>query len=151
MRRESRRSFFNAAIAGRLVFLPIVVLCLLSGICGGLLRAGVAIPQAVSGAWLGHAVQSHAFLMVCAVMGTVIGLERAVAVRKPVALLAPLAADEQATLRSLLRRVAARTNDAALPSPAVGPPAAPVETPPLRGRSAPWRYLNRAKCDHRGR
>lgn len=76
---------------GRLVFVPLVALCLVAGVCGGLLRAGVAMPPSMAGAWLGPAVQFHAFLMVSAFMGTVIGLERAIAVKRRVAFLAPLA------------------------------------------------------------
>ena len=68
----------------------IAVLCLAAGLCGGLLRAGVALPGPVSGAWLGPAVQAHAFLMICAFMGTVIGIERAVALKKALAFAAPL-------------------------------------------------------------
>lgn len=81
----------NSFTGGRLVFVPLVALCLAAGICGGLLRAGVALPPSVAGAWLGPAVQFHAFLMVSAFMGTVIGLERAIAVKRRAAFLAPLA------------------------------------------------------------
>jgi hypothetical protein len=45
----------------------------------------------MSGPWLTHAVMHHAFLMICSFMGTVIGLERAIAVKTPWALVAPAA------------------------------------------------------------
>lgn len=62
---------------------------LLTGLAGGLARAGVAVPGGAT--WLGPAVAAHALLMVCAFMGTVIGIERAVAVRHPLAFAGPLA------------------------------------------------------------
>jgi len=78
------------AAAVRLVLIPAVVVSLLAGVAGGLLRAGVTLP-AVSGEWVDHAVLGHAFLMICTFMGTVIGVERAVAVKEPLAFAAPLA------------------------------------------------------------
>lgn len=81
----------NAFTGGRLVFIPVVMLCLAAGLCGGLLRAGVALPSALYGEWMAPAVQFHAFLMVTAFMGTVIGIERAVAAKKRLAFAAPLA------------------------------------------------------------
>lgn len=68
----------------------VVLTTLASGIAGGLLRAGVALPEA-SGAWLGQAVAGHAFLMICSFMGTVIAIERAVAVRHRLCFAGPLA------------------------------------------------------------
>lgn len=79
-----------ASLLGRVVLMPTVALCLLAGISGGLLRAGVALPDSLSGAWLDQAVAAHAFLMICAFMGTVIGIERAVAVKTRAAFLAPV-------------------------------------------------------------
>ena len=76
-------------VVARLVLVPAVLLALLAGTAGGLVRAGIVLPA--SGAWLGQAVLGHAFLMICAFMGTVIGIERAVAVRQPLAFAAPLA------------------------------------------------------------
>lgn len=73
----------------RCLFLLAIVSSLAAGIAGGLLRAGVALPEHLSGAWVGQAIVAHAFLMICAFMGTVIGIERAVAVRKPFAFAAP--------------------------------------------------------------
>jgi hypothetical protein len=75
----------------RLVFVLAVGACLVAGIAGGLLRAGVALPPTVSGRWLDQAVAEHAFLMICAFMGTVIGIERAVAVKKAFAHGGPIA------------------------------------------------------------
>ncbi len=72
--------------------LVLVAMALLGGIAGGLLRAGVQPPQLFqSHAWLGYAALSHAALMICGFMGTVIGIERAVAVKAAGAWLAPLA------------------------------------------------------------
>ena len=71
------------------MLVPAVLLALLAGTAGGLVRAGIVLPA--SGAWLGQAVLGHAFLMICAFMGTVIGIERAVAVKHPLAFIGPLA------------------------------------------------------------
>ena len=72
--------------------LILVALALVSGITGGLVRAGVPLPSLfpLSG-WAGHAAVAHAGLMICGFMGTVIGVERAVAVKLRAAWLAPLA------------------------------------------------------------
>ncbi|NCT83789.1 MAG: hypothetical protein GXC94_11620 [Comamonadaceae bacterium] len=72
-------------VAGRLVFAGLVAASLVAGIAGGLVRAGVALPVA------GAAVAGHAFLMICAFMGSVIAIERAVAVRHAAAFVGPLA------------------------------------------------------------
>jgi hypothetical protein len=69
-----------------------VATLLVSGIVGGLLRAGVALPLPAASAWPGQAVLAHAFLMICAFLGTAIGLERAVAAKARVAFAAPVAA-----------------------------------------------------------
>ncbi len=71
-------------------FALVVLASLVAGIAGGLVRAGVGVPAA-AGAWLGPAVAAHAFLMICTFMGTVIGIERAVAVKHPLAFAGPLA------------------------------------------------------------
>jgi hypothetical protein len=72
---------------------PVLVACiaaaLLSAVLGGLVRAGVALP-AVPG-WLGRATVDHAALMICAFMGTVIAVERAVALKWWPAWIAPVA------------------------------------------------------------
>jgi hypothetical protein len=72
------------------LFVGLVAVCLLAGLAGGLLRAGVPLPDALMGDWIGPAVSAHAFLMICCFMGTVIGIERAVAVKKPWAFAAPV-------------------------------------------------------------
>jgi len=66
-----------------------VAALLVSGVVGGLLRAGVAVPLPGHSAWPGQAVLAHAFLMVCAFMGTLIGVERAVALKHRFAFAAP--------------------------------------------------------------
>lgn len=68
-----------------------VALSLLAGIAGGLLRAGVSLPLPTDAAWPGQSVLAHAALMICGFLGTVIGIERAVAVKLRAAFLAPLA------------------------------------------------------------
>jgi len=67
-----------------------VAAALLGGIAGGLLRAGVPAPWN-GAATVGHAAVAHAALMVCAFFGTVIGVERAVAVKRRWAFAAPVA------------------------------------------------------------
>lgn len=79
----------RAAIAP--VLLVLVASALLAAVAGGLLRAGVAWPVADGAAWPGRAAVLHAALMIGAFMGTVIGIERAVAVKHRAAWLAPAA------------------------------------------------------------
>lgn len=67
-----------------------LALLLGAGLLGGLLRAGVAVPLP-DAAWPGRAVLAHAFLMIGALMGSVIGLERAVALNARAAFAVPLA------------------------------------------------------------
>lgn len=69
----------------RLAFAGLVGVSMGAGIAGGLVRAGVAIPVASA------AVVAHAFLMICAFMGTVIAIERAVAVKDMAAFAGPVA------------------------------------------------------------
>lgn len=69
-----------------------VAASLLAGILGGLLRAGVALPGTDGMEWPGRAALDHAALMIGGFLGTVIGVERAVAAKRPAAWLAPLAA-----------------------------------------------------------
>jgi hypothetical protein len=66
-----------------------VAALLVAGIIGGLLRAGVAVPVPAGSVWPGQAVLVHAFLMMCGFIGTVIGIERAVAVKARLAFVAP--------------------------------------------------------------
>jgi len=71
--------------------LVLAALMLLTGIAGGLYRLG-AMPSAIAGTdWLGRVALAHAALMIGAFLGTVIGIERAVAVKLRSAWLAPIA------------------------------------------------------------
>ncbi len=63
---------------------------LLTGVLGGLVRAGVLLPPSWQGPVLGHSVLQHAALMVCGFFGSVIGMERAVALNARHAFAAPL-------------------------------------------------------------
>ena len=81
----------RAVIALRLLMLALVALPLLAGIAGGLLRAGVALPDMLEVAWPGRAALGHAALMMSGFLGTVIGIERAVALKLRAALAAPIA------------------------------------------------------------
>jgi len=76
-------------LAWRLALMLCVAALLVTGVIGGLLRAGVALPVPVDSAWPGRAVLAHAFLMICGFMGTVIAIERAVAVKERFAFAAP--------------------------------------------------------------
>jgi hypothetical protein len=78
-------------MAARPAFVVLVAVALVTGILGGLLRTGVVIPAVRDAPWLALAGLDHAALMVCAFLGTVIGLERAVAVKLRAAFIAPLA------------------------------------------------------------
>ncbi len=88
---RAQRGSSVAGIAARPVFLVLVALSLLTGIAGGLLRLGVVLPATQNANWLGQAALVHAALMICGFLGTVIGLERAVAVKLRAAFLGPLA------------------------------------------------------------
>ena len=72
----------------RLTILALAVVGLLAGLWGGLGRAGIAV---AAGPAFGHAVSLHAALMIVGFLGTVIGIERAVALRARWAFVAPLA------------------------------------------------------------
>jgi hypothetical protein len=89
--RGDRVPLSAVAIAARPVFLVLVALSLLAGIFGGLLRVGVMLPATAGADWLSQATLAHAALMIGGFLGTVIGLERAVAVKLPAAFVAPLA------------------------------------------------------------
>lgn len=78
----------RAAVGG--VLAAGVAASLLAGILGGLLRVGVAIPGTGTMAWLGRGALEHAALMMCGFLGTVIGIERAVAAKRAWAWVAPL-------------------------------------------------------------
>lgn len=80
----------SLAACAKPLLLGLVAVSLVSGVLGGLARYGVA-PSSFNGdAWLNHALLWHAGLMICGFLGTVIGIERAVAVKRPAAFLAPL-------------------------------------------------------------
>jgi hypothetical protein len=74
------------------VVLALVVLGALfaAGVAGGLLRAGVPL-DGLEGALIGRAALGHAALLIGGFFGTVIGLERALALRSRLAFAAPLA------------------------------------------------------------
>jgi hypothetical protein len=74
----------------RPLLIALVAASLVGGIAGGLLRVGVRLAPAGAD-WLGRAALAHAALMVCGFLGTVIGIERAVAVKRREAFVAPLA------------------------------------------------------------
>jgi len=71
--------------------IALVAMSLISGVVGGLLRAGLDAGQGSDAAWLARAAIAHAALMICGFLGTVIGIERAVAVKRAAAYLAPVA------------------------------------------------------------
>ena len=56
-------------MAARPLFLVLVALSLLTGIAGGLLRVGVALPATQDAVWLGQAGLAHAALMICGFPG----------------------------------------------------------------------------------
>ena len=84
----SPRTALRIAVRGVLTLA--IATSLVAGIAGGLLRAGVAWPATVT--WLPQAALAHAQLMVCAFLGSVIGVERAVAVKRRWAYATPLSA-----------------------------------------------------------
>jgi hypothetical protein len=75
----------------RLLFAALAVPVLVASLVGGLLRAGVAVPLSSGSAWAGQAVMAHAALMMGGFFGTLIALERAVALRWAPAYAGPLA------------------------------------------------------------
>jgi hypothetical protein len=81
----------NARVAIGGALLACVAASLLSGIAGGLLRVGIALPVAADAPWLTRAALSHAALMMCGFLGTVISIERAVAFKHPGAWITPVA------------------------------------------------------------
>jgi len=90
-RRRAQPAHHAHAGIWRLVLMAWVAISLFSGIIGGLLRAGVSWPPSLaSSAWGGQAVALHAARMMCGFFGTVIGVERAVALRRPWAFASPL-------------------------------------------------------------
>ena len=88
----SKRLSAGLRIAVTPLLLALVAVSLVAGICGGLLRAGVHLSAIGDMDWLGRAALAHAALMICGFLGTVLGIERAVAVKLRTAFVAPLAA-----------------------------------------------------------
>lgn len=76
-------------MAARPLLAMLVAACLVAGLTGGLLRLGVLLPWSHA-AWAGHAAAAHAALMIPAFFATVIGIERAVAVKRRWAFAAPV-------------------------------------------------------------
>ena len=77
-------------LALRALLLALVAVSLLAGVIGGLLRAGISLPGTAALDWPGRALLGHAALMTGGFLGTVISIERAVALRQRAAWLAPL-------------------------------------------------------------
>lgn len=84
----------HGLVSARQVLAAVLVACvaasLVTGVLGGLLRVGVALPGSAAAAWLGRGALAHAALMICSFLGTVICIERAVAAKRRTAWLAPL-------------------------------------------------------------
>lgn len=86
---DSGRLAMPIAVRG---IMALAVAALLAGIVGGLLRAGTLDVALAGTAPFGDAVVAHASLMICAFFGAVIGIERAVALKRTWAFLAPVLA-----------------------------------------------------------
>jgi hypothetical protein len=69
----------------------LVAMVLIAAVAGGLVRAGIAIPDGVGVVIRARAALDHAALMLCGFLGTVIAVERAVALRHRAAFVAPVA------------------------------------------------------------
>jgi hypothetical protein len=67
--------------AARALALALAPLSLVGAVAGGLLRACTAPPPTLPG-WLTAAALAHAALMICGFLGTIVALERAVAIRR---------------------------------------------------------------------
>ena len=85
----------------RVLFGALVALSLVGGVAGGLWRLGVALPDPLSFTRTGQVLLVHAALMICGFLGTVIGIERAVAAGHRAAFLAPLASGSGALCLAL--------------------------------------------------
>lgn len=85
-----RRPLAPAAPAAVLrgLLLGLIALSLISGIAGGLLRTGLPLGD---GPWIARSALAHAALMIGGFLGTVIAVERAVALRRRRAFAVPLA------------------------------------------------------------
>ncbi len=89
--RTSARRHASAAPVFKVVMLVLAAECLLAAVAGGLLRAGLAPVRLATSETLGHAAAAHAALMMSGFLGTVISIERAVAIRLRSAFAAPCA------------------------------------------------------------
>lgn len=88
--RASRRAqTASLAAIGKTVLLILVLISLVAAIAGGLVRAGLEWPGHPDGAVAGRAAIAHAALMMSGFLGTVIAIERAVAVKLRWAFAAP--------------------------------------------------------------
>lgn len=76
----------ESKILPRVLCLAMAMLSLVVGVASGLARLGTVVPDLAAGL-----AGVHAALMICAFFGTVIGLERAVALAHPAAYAGPLA------------------------------------------------------------
>jgi hypothetical protein len=84
---ERTRPPLHAVVGVRAAFALLVALVLVTGLAGGLLRAGVALPPFPG---MAQAVVLHAALMMSGFFGTVIGIERAVSLKRPAGFAVPL-------------------------------------------------------------
>lgn len=104
MRAASRHPQASAAQplawhGARALLIGLVALALLAAVGGGLLRAGIAWPAALhADAFVATAALSHAALMMSGFLGTVIGIERAVALKLRWAFAAPFCSGSAALL-----------------------------------------------------
>lgn len=80
----------RARAGWRLSILLLAAAAMVTGVLGGLLRAGIVLPASWQGPVLGQGLLQHAALMTCGFFGTVIGIERAVALNARYAFAAPL-------------------------------------------------------------
>lgn len=97
----------SVARSARLGFSLLAATLVLAAVAGGLLRAGAAWPLLQGSALVSQAAGAHAALMLSAFLGLVIALERAVAVKRTWAFLAPAAAGCSGVLLLLDRYPAA--------------------------------------------
>lgn len=88
-----------------MLFGALAGLSLAGGVASGLWRLGVAVPDPHTFTHTGQVLLAHAALMICGFLGTVIGIERAVAVKHRAAFLAPLASGSGALCLALGQQV----------------------------------------------
>lgn len=105
---RSRQAHDGLVTVASLAALAGAVVALAAAVAGGLLRACPAAPPASLPAWMFAGAASHAALMICGFLGTMIGLERAVALGHRAAFAAPLASAVAAVLTLAGQAEAAR-------------------------------------------